>query len=1426
MSSTVERKDLSLEEKRALLARLLEERASRSDSLPLSFAQQRLWFLDQLDPGSPVYNIPASIRVRGLLNAAALEQSFNEIVRRHEALRTTFAVVDGSSVQVIAPTMTVSLPIVDLSELTQTEREAQALRLATEEAQRPFDLTRGPLVRVSLLRLHDEDHILLLTMHHIVSDGWSVSVLFRELAALYEAFSTRKPSPLPELPIQYADFAVWQREWLQGGVLEEQLSYWKKQLSGAPAMLELPMDRPRPAVQTFQGARQSVLLPKSILKGLNELSRQEGVTLFMTLLAAFQTLLARYTNQEDIVVGSPIAYRNRAEIEGLIGFFVNTLVLRTDVSGDPSFRELLGRVREVALGAYAHQDMPFETLVEQLQPERSLSHAPLFQVMFVLQNAREELGLSNLTLSPLAVDNLTSKFDLTLFMWEESEGLRAVFEYNTDLSETATIKRMLAHFQTLLEGIVADPEQRLATLPLLTEVELKQLLVEWNDTQTDFPKDSCLHQLFEQQVERNPDAIAVLFKNQQTTYGELNRRANQLAHHLRSLGVGPDVWVGLCVERSLEMVIGILGILKAGGAYVPLDPAYPRERLAFMLEDARCSVLLTQHRLLAVLPSHRARVLCLDADWKTIARESPQNPQTAVKGEHLAYVIYTSGSTGRPKGIAIQHRGVVNNLVDLNRRFAVGHSDRVLALSSLSFDMCVYEMLGTLGAGAAIVLPEASVEREPAHWAELMARHHVSVWNSAPSLLEKLVEYVSERTQLRPRYLRLVLLGGDWVAVSLPDQLKALAPGVQVIVMGGATEASIHSIIYEVERTDPSWNSIPYGRPMANQRAYVLDAHLQPVPIGVPGELHLGGVGLARGYFKRPELTAERFIPNPFSKEPGERLYKTGDLARYLLDGNIELLGRMDFQVKIRGFRIELGEIEAVLGQHPAVRETVVMAREDEPGNKRLVAYVVANQEQTSSVSKLSLLKGKLQGYKVPEHLVAHGVINQKQVPSVSEMRSFLKEKLPEYMVPTAFVILEALPLTPGGKVDRRALPMPDHIRPELEKAFVAPRDMLELQLTKVWEKVLGTQPIGVSDNFFDLGGHSLLALRLFAQIEKVLGKNLPLATLFQAPTVEQLAGILRQQGWSPSWSSLVPIQPGGSKPPFFCAHAAGGSVLFYRDLARRLGPDQPFYGFQPRRLNGKYAPHTRVEDMAAHYIKEMRNIQPEGPYFLGGSSLGGTVVFEMAQQLHAQGQKVALVALFDTWGPGYGKVLLDTSSFNWKVGLIGRRVEHHLESLLMLKPKDKLTYLWQKTIKVRNQIKRSVKNRRKAITRKLYLAIGRPLPGALRETQNALSQANRSYVPQTYPGRVTLFRASKQPPGIYPDPTLGWDGLAAEGLEIHEVPGTHGALVVEPRVQFLVEKLRICLDKAQATDSGEQILSLDMAAAMHSRSIYPTQTV
>ncbi len=929
---------------------------SRSKNLPLSFAQQRLWFLDRLMPNHPFYNIPLALNLTGSIDTAALEQTFNEIVRRHEALRTKIVMQSGQPVQVIYPTLTIPLPVIDLQQLPPAEREIRAKQLTIEATQHPFNLSTEPLLRVKLLRLEQTRSILLLTLHHIVADGWSIGVLMNEIAALYPAFVNNRPSPLPELPIQYADFAHWQRQSLQGDILAAQLGYWQQQLEGI-SILNLPTDRPRLAAQTYQGARQPLQLSKSLSLALLALGQQEGVTLFITLLAAFQVLLYRYTQQEDIAIGSPIANRNRSEIEELIGFFVNSLVLRTDLSGNPTFREVLSRVKDVALGAYAHQDLPFEKLVEELHPERNLNQNPLFQVVFALQNApMMALELPDLTLSPLPFETETTRFDLELHLWEpttqnglwadSSEGVSGFVIYSTALFDDATIARMLEHFQILLEGIVTNPEQQIAHLPLLSKSELDCLLVKWNDTRLDCPQDKLVHQLFENVAKQHPDAIALVSEDEQLTYEELNIRSNKLAHFLTKSGVKAEALVGLCVERSFDLVIGMLGILKAGGAYVPIDPTYPSERLNLMIQDARISMLLTHECWLERLEDRDIRVICLDKDWASIDREAGANLDRQMRLNNLAYVIYTSGSTGNPKGVEIEQRGLLNLVFWHQHAFAVSPSDRVTQISGVSFDACGWEIWPYLSSGASIYLVHDEIRQMPDRLKDWLIAKAITICFLPTPLAEQflLLDFPEHTT------LRILLTGGD----KLNNYPQAVP--FKLFNNYGPTENTVVTTSGQIFIEDRE-NLVPaIGRAIANTQVYILDKYLQPVPVGISGEIYISGDGSARGYLNRPELTAECFIEHTFNNNLTARLYKTGDIARYLPDGNIEFLGRLDDRVKIRGYRIELGEIEAVLNHHPVVQQAVVLMCENNE-EKSLLAYVAPKLEYSRSQEHSQLIQ-------------------------------------------------------------------------------------------------------------------------------------------------------------------------------------------------------------------------------------------------------------------------------------------------------------------------------------------------------------------------------------------------------------------------------------------------------------------------------------
>jgi amino acid adenylation domain-containing protein len=1074
MSSLNERIAALSPEKRALLERQLQ--AKRADSgpekiprrnpdqtpLPLSFAQQRLWFLEQLEPGLPFYSLPLATRLSGPLRVSRLEQSLNEIVRRHEALRTTFATVDGNPAQVIAQNYQVSLPVDDLRDVPEAAREAEAARLAMAEANTLFDLENGPLFRARLLRLTDTDHVLLLTMHHIVSDGWSMGVLYRELSALYLAFCADEPSPLAELPIQYADFALWQREWLRGEVLDGLLSYWKKKLAGMPALLELPTDRPRPPAQVFQGASYATPLPRPAVEGLKLVGQQANATLFIALLSVFKVLLFRYSNQDDVVVGSPIANRTRVEVEGLIGFFVNTLVLRTDLSGDPTFIQLLGRVREVTLEAFAHQDLPFEKLVEELQPARNLSHNPLFQMMFVLQNMETGLQTGPHPDAPQFSVG-TSKFDLTLCATETSDGLVAVFEYNTNLFNHSTIVSLAQNFRTLVESAIARPEQPISRLLLLSREERRRLIEDYNRTYDGRPRASLVQEICETHARSRPDAPAISSPLEQLTYRELNARSNQLARALREMGVGPEVLVGLCVERSPEMMVGLLGILKAGGAYVPLEPTYPKDRLAYMLEDSGAQLLLTQERLVASLPPYGGKVLRLDADWQRVAKYPEDDLDTLATTDNLAYVIYTSGSTGRPKGVMVAHRGLCNVAEAQVSAFNVAPESRVLQFASLSFDASIFEVLLAMRAGATLCLApqEAMLPGEPL--VQTLRDEDINVLVIPPSVLAALPAAALPDLQT-------ILSAGEACPAEL---VSRWAFGRRFFNGYGLTETSIWATVTECDDTTAS---PPIGAPIANTQAYLLDDSLEPVPNGLPGEIYLGGVGLARGYLGRPDLTAERYIPDPFSGEAGARLHKTGDLGRRLPNGDIHFIGRGDQQVKLRGYRIEPGEVQQSLLSHPAVRDAVVIAQAGASGEKRLAAYCVT-----------------MPGREV----------------SASELRGFLRQRLPDFMVPSTFLMLDSLPLNENGKLDKRALAALALDSPESESQWAAPRTETEQTLARIWCEILEIERVGIYDNFFDLGGHSLLATRIMSRVNVAFGKDLPIRLLFEYPKVAEMAELI-----------------------------------------------------------------------------------------------------------------------------------------------------------------------------------------------------------------------------------------------------------------------------------------------------------------------------
>ena len=1320
---------------------------SRTQSLPLSFAERRLWFLEQLNDRSGAYNEQEALRLSGELNIEALCQAIQEIVQRQEILRTTFKSIDGSPVREILPSLELLIPRIDLQGVSADDRPAKIEQLYQQEISQSFDLANGPLVRFNVVQLAPQDYVLLFTMHHIITDGWSTSVFCNELEILYRAFSIGSASPLPPLSIQYVDFACWQRQLEDDRELVHQIDYWQQQLAGTPPLLELPTDYPRPTVQTFEGKKVFFEIEPDLTQQLKRLSQASGTTLFMTLFSTFSTLLYRYSGQRDIVVGTPVANRNRSELEGLIGCFVNTLALRSRLDDNPTFSDLLNQVRETALDAYAHQAVPFEQVVDALQPERSLSYPPLFQVMFALLNApMQPLDLPGIQFSWLQMEQAKAKVDLFLSMEEIDAGLRGYWEYNCALFDTETIERAVEQFKTLLKSIVTHPQARVDDLQLLPDGERHQVLAEWNNTQAEFPQDRCIHQLFEAQVARTPDAVAIVFETEQLTYRELNEKANQLAHDLQQMGVGPEVLVGICVDRSIEMIVGLLGILKAGGAYVPLDPNYPSERLAYMLKDSQASVLLTQPQHIDTLPPHNAQVVCLPIASEIDTVNALSLNQTQHKSRNLAYVLYTSGSTGKPKGVAIEHRSVMALIAWAHQTFSPEQLAGVLASTSICFDLSVFEIFVTLSGGGKVILAQNALQLP-----NLAAAYEVTLINTVPSAMATLV-----RDQTIPANVHTVNLAGEPLKRELVQNIYALNTVKQVFNLYGPSEDTTYSTWSLIDqRLD---TPISIGRPLTNTQAYILDTQGQPVPIGVSGELHLGGAGLARGYQNRPELTEQKFVPNPFSNEPDARLYKTGDLTRYRPDGSIEYIGRIDNQVKLRGFRIELGEIEAMLAQHPNVSESVVIVREDSPGEQRLVAYVVANE---AVVTKASL-------------------------------RSLLKSKLPSYMVPNVFVFLEAIPLTPNGKTDRRALPAPEVLDLTIQSDSIHARTLLELELEKIWSDVLDVPHIGMKDNFFDLGGHSLLAVRLMARIQQQFGQALPLATLFTHSTIEEQAQLLHSDHALSSLSPVVEMKSGSDQHPLFLVPPSSGQILFYADLIRNLETTQPIYGLQPLGLYGEDDPLTTTEDIAAYFIQSIKTISPTGPYYLIGFCVGGMLAYEVARQLQEQGDTVAFLGMIEAYHPQYNKPMNDQLAketcghevsyavhFAEELGVMaGKPFMVSVEQLQAMNLDEQLSYILEQA-KRQTILPEEIRIQEMRDIYRVYQATG---------------WAAYDYQAQPYNGAITLFNAST--PLIDTEETKGWQNATDKPIEICQIPGDHYSIIRKPAVDSLTQALSTCLKR------------------------------
>lgn len=1325
--------DYLLERSQAAAGPKIGQRAPDATA-PLTFAQEQVWLHAQLAPDTPAYNEPFTIHRHGPLDVPALERAFTEVVRRHEAWRTSFNVVDGQPVQVVHPPFEIKLPVKDFSALPEADAKAAALQLATEDARRPFALSAAPPIREQLARIGKEEYRLFVNCHHLIFDGVTAyQVFLPELVALYEAFSKGQPSPLPALPFQYADYAIWQRESSRSASQEQKIAYWKNKLAGPLPVLQLPVDWPQASVESFRGAMQTFAIPSDVTDGLREFSRKHGATLFMTMLAALNALLSRYSGQDDILIGSVTAGRNYPGSEKLLGFFLNTIVLRNDLAGDPTFRELLERVRKTTIDALSHDDVPLNQVVKELHPDRELTRNPLFRVLLSMEPSFTNVH-GGWDLTPIEVETGTAKFDLCVVLDERPNGISGRMIYSTDLFDESTISRAVECWQTLLKSVVDNPERRLSECSILAKADRHKLLVDWSAPEKPFPF-VPVHQQFENAVQKTPAAIALKCGVEAFSYAELNQRAEQLANYLRQLGVGPEVPVGICIERSPEMIVGILGVLKAGGAYVPMDPTYPEERLAFMLHDSQAPVLLTQAKLRVSSAGNNTRVVKLDADWKEIAAAPQRKPEEIEPGD-LAYIIYTSGSTGEPKGVEVTH-GNLSHSNSARLDFYGDTDGTYLLLSSIGFDSSVATIFHALCSGGTLVLLPAELNIEARQIAELILREKVSSALCVPSLYHDVLNTVSPDML---KSLRRVILAGEASTAPLIQRHFQVLPEVELFNEYGPTEGSVWSTVYNFGRELPKESAVPIGRPISNTRAYVLDRNLQLLPPGVAGELFIAGDGLARGYRNKPELTREKFLADPFKENPGERMYRTGDVVRYNTNGDLQFLGRVDEQIKFRGLRIELGEIETVLSAHPDIREAVVTVQEDSQKPR----------------------------------LIAHIVVNEKYATSAAELRAFVKSRLPNYMVPSGFVFAQKLPRTPNGKIDRVALAKQTAVTNESNTSRGAiAQDSFEAKLSTIWKNVLAVQSAEITQDFFELGGDSLLAAKLLYEIEQEFHQSLPLAFVFQAPTVEMMADALRSPDQSLRARAIVEIQPNGSRPPLFCIRAGPR----FRLLAQKLGLDRPFLGVDiPYADAVKLPTPYRIEDMAKFMIKAMREVQPNGPYYIAGLCVNAVIAYEVARQLRAEGEQIALLAMFDGHNGAYYKNPL-------RDGRYTGRIKYHVANLLKLDLKESSAYVFHRLEEARRKVERTMWL--------LTAEGGADRGGKLRNTDSIIHPAYHRFEPSPYTGNIVLFQSSDWPDGDYFNFEIGWKDLIKGGIEFHRIPGNHPSMFREPNVNVLASGLQ-----------------------------------
>jgi amino acid adenylation domain-containing protein len=1321
---------------------------------PLSSSQTRIWFMENFNKEMAAYNIPLDFKITGNLNVDLLQRSINFLIERHEGLRTIFPDGHGTPGQKVLRSQPASITIVHL-ENEPPEKKAQTVaHRSRENSKWKFDLMKGPLFHFELLVLGGGEYVFLANFHHIISDAASVGIFFDELKTVYQSLLRNEPPALSPLPITYTDYVAWERQWMTGAEYRKQLEYWKEELSGAPDVLPLPTDFPRPKVQSYRGAEYDFIIEASLREMLSVLSRKHKTSMFVPLLAAYGVLLSRYASQSDLVIGVPVANRLHDELESVIGVLINSLPVRLDLPGDMTFSEAVGLTKTKFLSAYENQEVAFERLVEELKVKRNTSSSPVFQVIFnFLTDYQKEILLPGLKLERVPGERTASSLDLILTVNDTHGSLNCTVEYNTDLFAKETIARMAGHYMSILHSIAENEDLPLKRIPLLTPGESNVILSEWNQTAVEYPRNKCTHHIFEEQVARTPDAVAVTDDHSRLTYAELNARANRLARYLVRHGAREDTFVAVYLDRNIDLIISLLAVAKTGSTYLPLDPIFPKERIRLIIEDAGPVLLITQSALTGDLPSTNAEVILVD-DRSKYLTESEENLSFGNSGK-AAFILYTSGSTGKPKGVMVKHHSTVNAVAAITKLMDVSSEDILLSATTFTFDVAEMEMYLPLFNGARLVVASQETVQDIDRLKARIKDSGATLFLATPVTFKMLILSSWEgKSDLR------VLSGGEGLPKEIAKEMLARCRGMW---NGYApTETTIYSLIKKITPDDLTGDGyVSLGRPIDNNILEILSPGLVPVPVGIPGELYIGGEGVSLGYLNLPELTRERFIPDPLGNDPSLMFYKTGDLVRYTPEGNVIFLNRVDFQVKIRGFRIELGEIESVLLKHEGIKEAVVVVKEDPSREKMLAAYLVMQP-----------------GNELNPHA----------------LRTFLKEKLPDYMVPSAFVTLDQFPLTSTLKVDRKALPEPESAAASLSRNFVEPSTPTEKKLARIWESLLKTKKIGIHDDFFDIGGHSLIAVTMVVKIEQELGMRIPIATLFDRSTISGIAELIDQGPDNLTWRSLVPIRPAGSKKPLFLIHGMGLNVLLYTSLIKHLDPDQPVYGLQAKGLNGSDAPLESMEDIASYYISEIMTVDPDGPYAMAGFSLGGRIAYEMARQLFEMGKKVSFLGLFDATADesfaSYPFFEKNRRRIRYAISYTIWNVSNFLRD----KNESKLTIMLRRW--------RGLERRMRGLDFKIddreLVSFGRidELPKYLRKVHRANKKADRNYIIKNYPGKVHLFKAQKQTFYLSDPIQYGWDKVAKGGVVVHVIPGEHSNTFAPPNDQYFANVLQSCLNE------------------------------